>query len=199
MANVIDKEIAVARIYSDSMLKLAEARGEADDLLAELLELSSELEKNPELEIFFSSPRIDAKAREKTLEKIFRGRASDLLVDSLQILNRKERLGLVRTMAETFRLAHEALRGRIDVHVKTAVPLGEKMRETLKEVASRHAGKEADLIETVDESILGGMIVRIGDEKFDSSVATRLKSLGAALTERASEEVHGDKSYVMAG
>ena len=93
MANVTDKEIAVARVYSSSMLQLAEARGEADDLLAELLALSRQLEKNPEFESVLSSPRIDAKARETTLEKIFRGRVSALLVDSLQLLNRKERLG----------------------------------------------------------------------------------------------------------
>ena len=51
----------------------------------------------------------------------------------------------------------------------------------------------------VDEAILGGMVVRIGDEKFDSSVATRLKALGGAFAERASQEIHSGKSYVMAG
>lgn len=199
MANVTDKEIAVARVYSDALLQLAESKGEADDLLAELLELVRYLDRDSAFENFLSSPRIDVQAREKTIEKIFRNRVSDLLVDALQVLNRKERLALLRAVVETYRLAHEELRGRIDVHVTTAVPLSEKMRERLAEVASRHAGKHAELVETVDETILGGMVVRIGDEKFDSSVAARLKTLGVALAERASQEVHSDKSYVMAG
>ena len=199
MANVTDKEIAVARVYSGSMLQLAESKGEADNLLAELLELVRYLDGDSAFEDFLSSPRIDVQAREKTIEKVFRGRVSDLLVDSLQVLNRKERLALLRAIVKTYRLVHEELRGRIDVHVTTAVPLSKKMRQELAEVASRHAGKQAELVETVDQAILGGMVVRIGDEKFDSSVAARLKTLGGAFAERASQEVHSGKSYVMAG
>ena len=199
MAKVTDQEIAVARVYSGAMLQLAESKGEADNLLAELLELVRYLDGDSAFEDFLSSPRIDVQAREKTIEKVFRGRVSDLLVDSLQVLNRKERLALLRAIVETYRLSHEELRGRIDVHVTTAIPLSKKMRQKLAEVASRHAGRQAELVETVNEAILGGMVVRIGDEKFDSSVATRLRTLGDALAERASQEIHSGKSYIMAG
>ena len=101
MPSVSDKEITVARVYSGAMLRLAEAKGEADSLLGELDELVG----------FLSSPMIDPDLRKGSLEKLFRGKVSDLLVDSLQILNEKVRLDLIRAVAQTYRADHAELRG----------------------------------------------------------------------------------------
>ncbi len=199
MAGATDKEIALAKVYSKSMLDLAESQGQADELLDELHELAELLDKNAQLDAFLSSPTVDVTARAKTLEKAFRGKASDLLVDSLQVLNRKERLGILRTVCETYRLAHEELRNIVDVHITTAVPLSDTLRAKIREVASKFAGKAALLVERVDESVLGGLTMRIGDEKFDTTVAMRLRQIGEAMQERASQEIVGGKSYVEFG
>lgn len=196
MAGVSEQELSIARVYADAMLDLAEARGEMDDLLDELTRFAAEVEKNTDLETFIASPMVDAAARQKTIEKLFRGKASDLFVDSLQVLNRKGRLSLGRAVAEVYRLAHEERRGRVEVHVRTAVPLTPGLRTKLKAVADEHTGRETDLVESIDESLLGGLVVRIGDEKFDTSVATRLKGLAGTLLERASREIHGGRDYV---
>ena len=196
MAGVTDEQLAVARVYSTAMLELAQDKGEADSLREELLDLLAYLDRSPEFDSFLSSPTVDVAARRASIEKVFRGRASDLLVDALQVLNRKERLGLLRGVAETYRLAHQEMRGLIDVHVVTAAPLTKKLRGKLREITTAYTGKQARLVETVDEAIIGGMIVRVGDEKFDTSVSSRLKRLSASLAERASHEVHGGKTYV---
>ncbi|MBU0717923.1 MAG: ATP synthase F1 subunit delta [Planctomycetes bacterium] len=196
MANISDKEMAVAKVYGASMLELAEAAGEADSLLAELRDLGNYLARNADFENFLISPMVDTQSRAQALEAILRGRASDLLVDSLQVLNRKERLGVLRAIVECYRLAHEELRGQIDVHVSTAIPLSPALRELLGKVASEYTGKQAVLVETVDEAIIGGMVIHAGDEKFDASVASRLRRLGGAFAERATHEIHGEKSYV---
>jgi F-type H+-transporting ATPase subunit delta len=196
MATFNDKELALARVYSNAMLELAEAKGEADSLLEELLDLSAFLDKNAELEAFFSSPTVDTEARERSTEKIFRGRASDLLVDSLQVLNRNGRLDLLRAIVETYRLAHGELRGLVEVQVRTAVPLTDELRASIKDLFGRYTGKDAVLVEGRDESLIGGMVVQVGDRKFDTSVASRLKKLNDSLLERASLEIHGGKSYV---
>ena len=94
MAGATDKELALAKVYSKSMLDLAESQGQADELLDELMAMKEMLDKNAQLDDFLSSPTVDVTARAQTLEKAVRGKASDLLVDSLQVLNRKERLGL---------------------------------------------------------------------------------------------------------
>jgi F-type H+-transporting ATPase subunit delta len=196
MATFNDKELALARVYSNAMLQLADAKGEADSLLEELLDLSAYLDKNAELDAFFSSPTVDTGARERSTEKIFRGRASELLVDSLQVLNRNGRLDLLRAIAETYRLAHRELRGLVEVQVRTAVPLTDELRASIKDLFGKYTGKDAVLVEGLDESVIGGMVVQVGDRKFDTSVASRLKKLNDSLLERASHEIHGGKSYV---
>jgi F-type H+-transporting ATPase subunit delta len=139
---------------------------------------------------------VDAKARQKTLEKIFRGKRSDLFVDAMQVLNRKGRLGLIEAVAEVYYLELEELRGRVEVHVRTAAPLTRRLREKLGEMAKIQAGREVDLVESVDESLIGGLVVQIGDRKLDASVATRVKRLRAALLDRASREIHSGTSFV---
>jgi F-type H+-transporting ATPase subunit delta len=195
MAKIDDQELAIAGIYSEAMIRLARQKGEVDTLLQELMELASLLEREPSFAAFVFSPTIDEDAREVSIEKLFRGRASDLLVDSLQILNRKGRMALLPAVIEAYRLDHEELRDQIDVHVRTAHPLTDAQRATIKEIASRHAGKEAILVEEIDEEVIGGLILQIGDRKFDCSIASELRQLSGALSERASREIHSRKIY----
>lgn len=196
MATVDDRELAVGRIYGQAMLALAEERGEADVLLDELGELVKFLDSSPEFETFLGSPLIEEDERTPALERIFRGRATDLLVDSLQVINRKGRLDLLRAVAEAYRLAYREMRGLVDVTVRTAVPLSEPQRAHLTEVAARFTGRKPSLIERVDPSILGGMVVETSGLKIDSSVATRLRELSAALERRASQEIVRSRSSI---
>ncbi len=196
MAETDGQEMAVAQVYAGAMLRIADGRGEADQFQSELLELAGRVETNPEFARFLSSPLVDTKARQAAIEKLFRARYSDLLVDSLQVLNRKDRLGIVRAVAEAYRLAHEELRGRVEVHITTATPLNEQLRNQIRAVAEEKTGKKTDLVETVDESLIGGLIMRIGDQKFDASVETKLKTLGRGLLERASLEIHSGRTFL---
>ncbi|MBI4717743.1 MAG: ATP synthase F1 subunit delta [Planctomycetes bacterium] len=197
MASTGDKAIGVARVYAQAILSLAESHGEADRVLVELMGLASYVERSPEFETFCTSPTIDAESRKRSVEKMFRGKVSDVLTDALQVVSRKDRLELLREIAEQYRLAHEDLRGRVDVYVRTAVPLPGPLRDRVAETARRYSGREVDLVETVDESLIGGMVISIGDRKFDTSVSTQLKALAMRLSERASKEIHGERTYLV--
>jgi len=196
MPNVSDQELALGRVYATAMLQLAESLGETDALLEELRDFAGRVQRDADLRGFLSSPVVDAKTRQKMIEKIFRGRRSDLFVDAMQVLNRKGRMNLIEAVAEVYHLELEELRGREEVHVRTAAPLTHQLREKLREVAKAQAGREVDLVESVDQSLLGGLVVQIGDRKLDASVATRIRMLSAALLDRASREIHSGTSFV---
>lgn len=189
MARLNEKEVAVARVYSRSMLDLAAARGEEEALLAELSDLLGWVESDTAIEHFFTSPVIDDDERRALLEKLLRDHASDLLADSLQVLNQHGRLGLLPTIVETYRLEHQERQGRVDVRVSSAVPLTDELREQLRRAIGRLVGRAPDLTEEVDPSLIGGMVVRVGDRKIDTSVAKDLRELRARLEQRAVEEV----------
>ena len=195
MARVDEQELAVAGVYARALLGLARDRVEADQIEEQLADLAGLLDANPELDGYLSSPLADDEARSAALEKAFRNRANPLVVNTLQVMNAKGRLGLLRALAESFRLANEHLRGEVDVEVTTAVELSEELRRRIAVSASRYAGRTARLIEKVEPDLLGGLVLRIGDRKIDSSLARRIHDARENLFRRASEELHGDKTY----
>lgn len=190
-----EQEIAVARIYAQSAFALAEEQGAAESLQEELEELVKQFDKEPALENFLSSPLVESGERQQMLDRLFASHMSDILLDTLQVMNRKGRSGLVRALAEAYRQEFEERTGRITVTVRTAVALSESLRQELRQAASRFTGREASLEETVDESLIGGMILLVGDQKVDSSVAKELRQLESQFLDRASQESQNDGVY----
>lgn len=190
MANVSGRDLRAARIYAKAMLDLAVAEHQEDGLLDELDELGRAIAGDEELATFLASPLVSGEARAEVLEKTFRRRSSDLLVDSLEVINRKGRLGLLAAIAEAYRGEYRELRGLVDARVTTAVPLGEDQRASLAAAVAKLTGKQPELIERVDPAILGGLVIEVAGEKIDSSLAARLRDVGKILAQRAAAELH---------
>jgi F-type H+-transporting ATPase subunit delta len=189
MASVDDRHFAVARLYAKAMLEVAEEQGAAESLQEELEGLAAYLEGDADFADFLTSPLIDRRRRRDSLERLLRGHASDLLVDSLQVINAKGRLELFPTLVEAYRRELLALRGYVDVHVTTAVGLSDALRQRLRAAADKFTGRKARLVETVDPQILGGLVVRVENEKFDASIARALARLTTALDAHATREI----------
>jgi F-type H+-transporting ATPase subunit delta len=185
MAAREEHDSGLARVYGASLLALAQERGVADELLGELQDLAQTVKGNAAFASFLSSPLVEMRAREKVLEKTLRGRASDLLVDAVQVLNRRSRVGLIPEVAAAYHAALRATRGEVDALVVTATPLSSAAREQLKGVLGKFTGKKPELIERVDPAVIGGLIVEVEGKKIDTSLATRLRTFTAALTRRA--------------
>ncbi len=196
MAKANDREMSIARIYSKAILVLAEQQGAADSLLEELQGLVEYLGRNSELERFLASPLVDDEDRGTVLEKAFRGKTTDLLLDSLQVVNRKGRLSLLRAIVEGYRDEHRKLRGMVEARVRTAVPLNDALRARVRESVARHTGLQPVLVEKVDPALIGGIVIEVGDEKIDGSIAHKLSQLGKALELRASQEIVRSRAYV---
>jgi F-type H+-transporting ATPase subunit alpha len=94
MADESIGNLAVARVYSQALMNLATARDEVDRILLELKELAGHAERNADFRAFLADPSLDTDARRASIDTLFRGRLSDILVDTMQVLNRKGRLPL---------------------------------------------------------------------------------------------------------
>jgi F-type H+-transporting ATPase subunit delta len=196
MASADERDREIGRLYAEAILHVAEEKGQAEELLEELNGLIEYLDGNPELDRFLASPMIEAEPREKVIEQAFRGKASDLLLDSLLVVNRKGRLSALRAIVAAYRAELRDLRGWVDVHVRTAVPLTPALRQRLEQTLATSTGRKPTLIEKVDPSVIGGLVVEVQGRKIDASVASRLHDLSAALLARASREIHSGKAYV---
>ena len=199
MASADSREVGVARVYARAMLHLAAAQGQEDELLGELAGLGKAVAGDAELAAFLASPLVSSEARAQVIEKVFRQRASDLLVDALEVINGKGRLGLLPAIVEAYRGEYRELRGLVDARVTTAVPLSKAQRESLAAAVAKLTGKQPELIESVDPSILGGLVVEVSGEKIDSSLAMRLRDVGMHLAQRAALELHRGAHLVEKG
>ncbi|MDH3743877.1 MAG: ATP synthase F1 subunit delta [Acidobacteriota bacterium] len=200
MAPKIDeRELAVASLYAEALLGLATAQGAEDDVLLELEGVVELLDRDPDIERAVATPLVDSESRCQTLERSFRGRMSDLLVDTFQVMNRKGRLRLLRALAEAYRQGLEKAKGIVEVQVMTAVALSPENRKRTEEVAARVLEATPRLVETVDPELLGGMVIQVGDRKFDSSVSREISKLGERLFERTAQELLSGKTYFSDG
>ena len=186
---------ALANVYARSLFELATDAGGTDKLVevADELEQICELAReDKKINLFLSSPIVDVKARGKALSAFFTNRITDLMLRFLLVLNNKGRLNRLESIETAFdQLVQEAF-GRIEVDVITPVAIDAELMATIKEKISTVLGKEPVLHPYVDESLLGGIKLRIGDQLIDGSVQTRLRKLreelknngGAAVRER---------------
>ncbi|MFN7942415.1 MAG: ATP synthase F1 subunit delta [Thermoanaerobaculia bacterium] len=192
-----DRELALGRIYGQAIFGLAARAGQEDEVLAELEGVAALVTARPDVGSFLASPLVDDEAKRSVLERTLRGQASDLVVDALQVTRRNGRLDHLPAIAAAYRERYRAAKHQVEVSVETAVALGPQLRAELVAALARRTGGEPILIEKVNPRLLGGMVVRIGDAKIDSSVSTEIDRLEADLMARASRELLSGKAYAV--
>jgi F-type H+-transporting ATPase subunit delta len=185
-----DETRHVARIYAEALFRSVQKANQAEEVLADLEALVKDVfQQDPGLELFFSSAAVGKHRKEEAIKKAFGGRAPEVFVNYLLVLNAHGRLDHLRAIAKAFRTLYDKHTGRVVVHVRSAVPLTDQERERLCQDVRQVGKREPVLDETVDPAILGGLIVRIQDWVYDASVRTRLLSIRDQLIERSSDAI----------
>jgi F-type H+-transporting ATPase subunit delta len=182
----------VARVYAESLFKAAGSEVETvGEELDDLVYVA--FKKLPDLYAFLSSSTIATGTKKELIEKHFHGKASDCLVNFLQVLNDHSRLSLLPAIAGSYRELVDEKNKRVTVFVTSAVSLDDGQREALKKQLNEQFHFEPMLEETIDPELLGGLVVRVGDWQFDGTVKARLNQLKNQLLERSSHEIQGGR------
>lgn len=190
-----DEMMALADVYAEGLLEAATERQAAEGLYGEFQDLIRFMDAEPEFDKFLTAESVDDDPRRDSLEKLFRGKMQDLLLNLLQVLNNRGRTDLVRLVFRAVQLRMEARHHQQEVVVETAMPLSDETKTMLKERLSTYIGKEALLMEEVVPELIGGVVIHIEDEQIDASVASHVRRLSNRFHERAVVEIHDEKSY----
>ncbi len=180
-----DPGIDVADVYAAALFELATEANAVDDVFGELTELVKLVDQEPRADAFFSATSIDDDDREKSLERMFRGKLSDMVLNTLQIMNQHGRVGLLRPLRRAFMLRMEDARGQIEVTATSAVELNDQQRTEIAGVAEQLSGRQPLIEYQVDPEVLGGLVLQIGDQRYDNSLRTQLRAAATRLTDRA--------------
>jgi len=195
MAIAKDSSLAIGDVYAEALFEAARQQNQLDEVFDQLTELGAYMEREPEFGAFMIALTVDDDVWEAVLDKLFRGRMNDLLLNALQVLNRRRRPDLLPALCEQFRKRMETHRNQIEVDVRTARPLPDDQRNELAGALRNRIGKEPILKIKVDESLLGGLIVQVGDKQLDMSISSRLAAMRQKLLARVSTEIHSGRHF----
>lgn len=184
----------LGRIYAEALLDTAEKQGKVEAVAEEFDALVTQvLDHHPEIEAMLSGASSTRTQKAELITKAFAGKTEDIFLDFLQIVNRHGRLEFLRPIRAAYRKLCDERARRERVRVKSAVPLDDGQRDRLTELLRQRLGREPVLETEVVPELLGGLIVRIGDEVYDDTVRSRLVGLRDQLLARSNYAISNER------
>jgi F-type H+-transporting ATPase subunit delta len=175
----------VARRYATALADVAIERREEREVQNELDQWAEMIDAHPQLKEVFANPTIVYDHKRKVLEDLIsRTRVRETTASFLRVLLKNQRLSQLGAIVERFGQVLDERGGMVAAHVTTARPIPEDLKNSLHETLAAATGRKVRLSFTTDESIIGGLVARIGSTIFDGSVQSELDRLANEMAGR---------------
>jgi F-type H+-transporting ATPase subunit delta len=170
-----------ARRYATALLELAKERDEVEDILKDIEFIHNTLEDSRELVLFLKSPIIKFDDKTQALETLFFDELEEPTKLFIKLLARKDRINLLDQITAAYIEKYKEFAGIITVDVYVARELSDNQLESLHEELEQKTQKKVDMNVIQDESLKGGMAIRINDTVIDGTVKHKLEELEESL------------------
>jgi F-type H+-transporting ATPase subunit delta len=171
----------LAIAYAQALLDLANEAKNADGIGEEMRDLRQIIDANPQFAQVLSDPAISNEERGRLIHTVFDGRASQLILNFLCLVNEKGRLNLLTAMAGAYDYLLDQQRGNTEVDVTVAHKLNDEQLESVRRTVSEALKRNAVVHQFLDESIIGGVVLRVRDQLIDGSVRAQLTAMRKKL------------------
>lgn len=172
----------VSTTYGEALFELAVEENKVDVFSEEIEEIRQILAQNSEFHRFMNHPKILKEDKIHVLENVFKGRISDELTGFLTLLVTKDRYGNINAILDFFIDKVKKYKGIGIACVTTAEVLGGEQKARIEQRLLETTGcRKMEMHYAQDESLIGGMVIKIGDRVVDSSIKTRLNELQRQL------------------
>lgn len=174
----------VAGRYATALFDLANEAGQVDAVEADLAKLQAMLNESEELRRFCASPLIGRADQAGAITAVAeKAGMTALSRNFLGLMAKNRRLADVAGAADAFAALARAKRGEALVSVTAARPLTEAQVKALEAALAKSTGKTVKINVAVDESLIGGIVVKVGSKMIDASIRSKLTSLQTAMKE----------------
>ncbi len=167
----------VAKRYAKALFELAEEEKILNKVEVDVAQFASLSSESADFSTLLSNPLINEKEKFTILKELFRDKVQPLTLDFLNLLSVKKRLDVLPEIAQEFRAMMLDFANKIEGELISAVKLAPDQVKHIRSNMEKMTGKNVLLDEKVDESVLGGFIVRIEDWVLDNSVRYQLSKL----------------------
>jgi F-type H+-transporting ATPase subunit delta len=173
-----------ARVYAEALFEVAKEKGKLDSIGADFGELVDAVDRNRDLQVFLFSPHFSSAEKIEGLRRAVSGADAEL-VNFLELLIEKGRTNEIFRIRREFEELWKRENKRIDVTVTSAVELDPAVVAKIGEEIERQTGHKVDLASRVDDEVLGGIVLQVGNMVLDASIRSRLEKLRKSVAQAA--------------
>ena len=172
------------RVYAEALFEVAREKGKLDAIGADLAQFADAVEGNRDMQVFLFSPHFASAEKAEGLRRAIDG-ADPELVNFLELLVEKGRTTELFRIRREFEALWKKENKRIDVTVTSAVELDPAVVAKVGEEIERQTGQTVELASRVDDEILGGIVLQVGNKILDASIRARLEKLRKSVAQAA--------------
>jgi F-type H+-transporting ATPase subunit delta len=174
----------IGSVYAEALFEVAKENGKLDEIHEQLGQVVDAINEHRELQVFFFSPYFTSSEKRDAISKAFVG-ADEELVNFLELMAEKHRVPAIFAARRILDEMWAAERKRLEVKVVSAVELDPKVLKRIGDEIEKRTGREIDLESVVDDDILGGLVLRVGNMVWDASVRGKLERLRREVAQTA--------------
>jgi ATP synthase F1 delta subunit len=174
----------IARVYAEALFEVAKQKGKLDVIREQLGQVADALDRNRELAVFFFSPYFSSAEKQDGIERAIAG-AEPELVNFLELLVEKHRMPVIFRIRRRFDELWAEENKRLEVTLTSAVELDPEVVERVGAEIERQTDRTVELHSSVDENVLGGLVLQVGNMVLDASIRNRLEKLRKEVAQAA--------------
>lgn len=171
----------VSKRYALALFEAGKELGKIDAFKDELTLLKNVFHSEDRLLDILGHPRINKTEKKELIDKIWGDKVSQEIMNFLYILIDKRRESNILDIEEEYEELYNKEKNIVKVVAKTAIPMEDKAKEKLKDVLGEKLGKTIELSNIIDESIMGGVLLKIEDKLIDGSLKGQLDAIGKVI------------------
>jgi ATP synthase F1 delta subunit len=173
-----------ARVYAEALFDVARDKGKLDQIGEELAQFADAVDREREMQVFLFSPYFSSAEKIEGLHRALGG-ADPELMNFLELLVEKHRMTEIFRIRSRFEGLWKQENKRLDVIVTSAVELDPAVVEQVGAAVERQTGQKVELASRVDDGILGGIMLQVGNMVLDASIRSRLEKLRKSVAQAA--------------
>ena len=167
--------------YAKAVLDIAVDNKATDAVEKDMRSVVNTISDSKELKDMLASPILKGETKKSALLSIFKG-SHQISEGLLKLLVDNKRVGMLNEVALKYIILNEQLKGQDVAFVTTAVPLTAVLEKKILAQVAKITGNKVTIKNKIDESIIGGFVLRVGDLQFDASIANKLNNLKREFT-----------------
>ena len=166
----------IAQVYARALFEVAREQGKLDLVREQLGQFADALNDSNDLRVFFFSPYFSTEEKKDGLHRAVEG-GDPAIVNFLETLLERHRMPVIFRIRDEYGRLWDSENKLLPVEVTSAVDLDEATVKSIGERIGEQTGQRVELTSTVDPSILGGIVLRVGNSILDASIKHRLDQL----------------------